>query len=816
MSNVTRQIIGIICKAHWNSPKVLASSTSIIQHNACQQLTCKIYYQQKQPHRQICNDVGKYQTNWNGGICIPGLRVSSWMRIKDHTWCSTSCYYHSGRLGDGGAIDVDEPKPPHIQIRKSGRTTCIHGKDIEDEFQWMQEGEYSDKLQDYIEQENRFTRKALSTSSCFQKKLLAEMRHIETRQQPIDPFYLRSSSYEYWREPQNDGSFLYLGRSICGDHKRQVILNTADLLKRHNYPQDSAVTDIKLSRGQQYAACMVEDSASPETYNTHIIRIRDDGYEYTDVILGTVRFEFGSNNTVFYTKPSSTDSLRASQVWKHEIGEQSQDDYLVYNEKDERFFVDLYPTRDGHYMCLTSSTMQTMTEVWLIDTDPSAAETNEVITPRLVWPRQDGLEYYVEHHCGMLYILANSGDGWQVYKVPLNGSPCNPTLEMDGVFSTKFVKVGGFEIVGDSCILSVLSWDEGIKLVLKSLTNPGKTEQEMKLGSQFCTISHIPNTDINNSDEFHFSLSSPIQPPVYFSFQPTASSIAKLPGQEEIGGMEIDCSRIKCLSMDGTHVPITLFHKKELTLDENNPLLVCGYGAYGLDVETGYSPEMIPLLERGWVIAYCHIRGGGELGRRWAQDGRQLNKPHTFEDFESCISHLHEAKYSQPKLTAAYGISAGGLTVAALCNRAPHLIQAAILKMPFVDVLTTMLDPTLPLTVQDYDEYGDPKEDEAMYETIKKYCPYYNIKDQDYPPSVYVTTSMTDKRVPTYGPIKYIAKLRRSMQGSSHSHKNAKPLILLEVGQEGGHFGSLDSDVQFNQTAKEWAFLYQVMGLPQR
>lgn len=270
------------------------------------------------------------------------------------------------------------------------------------------------------------------------------------------------------------------------------------------------------------------------------------------------------------------------------------------------------------------------------------------------------------------------------------------------------------------------------------------------------------------------------------------------------------CTRLEIQSKDGTHIPVTLFHRKDLKKEGSNPLLLHVYGSYGINVNMGFDVERISLLKRGWCLAFCHVRGGGELGREWYLDGKLQNKHKGFEDFEACAKALHNLGYSNPQLTAARGTSAGGLIVGAVCNRSPELFKAVILKVPFLDILTSMLDPSLPLTVQEYEEWGEPGSNESDFHYIKSYCPYQNIRDQVYP-SVMVTTAMNDDRVPYWLPLKWVARLRDQL---SYHAQGEKPLVVCCVEYYGGHSATEGVYHRIEKAAKEYAFLFKALGLP--
>ncbi|XP_035694292.1 prolyl endopeptidase-like [Branchiostoma floridae] len=444
--------------------------------------------------------------------------------------------------------------------------------------------------------------------------------------------------------------------------------------------------------------------------------------------------------------------------------------------------------------------------------------------PQLVQARIEGTEYYMEHQGGKFFFLTNHGSAAD-YKLMCAPTDATSSSEWREVVPARpSGRVVDMDMFHQGCVLAEKRG--GVPAITVVPTDRAQDTYSFKLPTWACMIKPGANTTADTSG-YRFTLSSPIHPEVEFEFHLPTKQLWKqtTEGPPAVPNHYV-MHRLMATSQDGTSVPLTVFHKKDVEYAGKNPLLVHAYGAYGEDVNMGFRSERLVLLERGWVLAFCHIRGGGELGRQWYHQGRLLNKEQSFQDLESCIAHLHGAGYSSPGLTAACGTSAGGTAVAALCNRSPDLIAAAVMKVPFVDVLSVMLDRCLPLTAQEFQEWGDPTAEPDVFKYIQSYCPYHNIKQQSYP-AMLVTAALDDTRVPYWSPLKYVAKLRGLQQLTSHQSSNhqermtghgndmniCRNLLLLQVHEKGGHFGHDSHAVDSEQAALEYAFLYKALGL---
>ncbi|BDA43568.1 Prolyl endopeptidase-like [Coccomyxa sp. Obi] len=484
-------------------------------------------------------------------------------------------------------------------------------------------------------------------------------------------------------------------------------------------------------------------------------------------------------------------------------------------ELDEQFYVHVGRTKDNRYITISANS-KTSSEVHILDANNPWHYSNTCIQPRSY-----GCEYFVEHHRGQLYILTNQCGGeycvmstpvqqldrrhWRVL-VPVRQGRCIEDMDIFDSALILYERCNGWPAV------SLLSLQEG--------TGPSPQLKNITLPEDTTELIPGANPDFH-AKELMVRMSSPVRPEATWCLklqepfnlsvfsnggivsQPECPAVVhegdRTPRNVHVASDFIS-SRMEVRSADGTMIPLTLSHKKGLKLDGSHPALLHAYGAYGMCLDAGFKPERLSLLKRGWVVALAHVRGGGELGRQWHQAATGASKHRSVDDLEACMDFLIRRGYSRKGRVALEGASAGGLLAGALLNRRPGCIGAAVLCVPFVDVLTTMLDPSLPLTVHEYDEFGNPSEDVEAFENLRKLCPYANLCPAEYPP-VLVTCALNDQRVPAWGPAKYVARLRANQRGSGK--------VFLVHSATGGHFG--DGADAVHEAARNYAFLLHAL-----
>ncbi|XP_069464554.1 prolyl endopeptidase-like isoform X2 [Ambystoma mexicanum] len=558
------------------------------------------------------------------------------------------------------------------------------------------------------------------------------------------------------------------------------------------------IQQIRISPGQERLAASMSISGSEEA-KCFIVNLQN-LQQVEHMISNVFSFEWATNNILFYTEQKN---VRCSSVFLCDFSE-GISTKLVYTEEDPRFFVDICCTKDKRFLTINSNS-KTTSEVWLVDCN------RPLDLPCLVQQRISGVIYHIEHRDNTLYVLTTLGEhgDYKLMKTPVNAcSMDNWELIYKVNEKTKLVDM---ELVKD-CGVMLLKHNNYLHLSAISLVSESVI-LSTQLPAWACAFESGKLCD-SSSSSLSFKLSSPVQPPVRFVYSLAENNLFVEAYQDAQKGENVSTIRLEAESKDGTLVPITVFQKPSQQ-SKKKPLLVHVYGAYGIDLSMMFKPERLLLLEDGWMLAFCHVRGGGELGHTWHEMGRLKNKFNGVEDLKACISQLHTLGYSSPNLTALTAASAGGVLAGALCNNYADLVRAIVLEAPFLDVLNTMLDELLPLTIEEQEEWGNPLSNERSLEYIKSYCPYQNIKSQNYP-SVLITANENDKRIPLIGLLKYVDKLRKAIAEYSNS-SNKKGYrtsnVVLRIQPGGSHCNTSSWEGSLNEVAEHYAFLYKELGL---
>ncbi|XP_078085799.1 prolyl endopeptidase-like [Mustelus asterias] len=580
-----------------------------------------------------------------------------------------------------------------------------------------------------------------------------------------------------------------------GDQVPEVVLSLDQL--QFLQTKDAQFQHIRVSPNQKYLASSVHILSDESTC---VVVKLDPKPEVVHVLPRAFSFEWGTDDSLFYT---SLDKLQSRQVFRLLLEDTRAISEMVYKENDPRFFVELTCTKDGRFITINSNSKNS-SEVWLLD------RLYALGRPKIVQERVPGVIYHVEHWRNQLYILTNFGatEEYRLMKVPIS-SPGMKSWQT--VYAVKErTKLIDMELFKDHCIM-ILKCYGHLYLHVFSLNEP-KAVKCIQLPPWACAIESEDNLKCE-ANKFSFRLSSPVQPPVSLLYSIDDNELY-IQEDESKPMITRDCkvTRLKAPSKDGILVPITVFHKETLNQMNKKPLLVHVYGAYGMDLNVDFKPEQMVLLEDGWILAYCHVRGGGELGLRWHKASRLDKKCIGIDDLQACLRHLHTMGYSNPRQTALISNSAGGVLAGSLCNVSPDSIRAVVLRAPFLDVLNTMLDPSLPLTIEEQEEWGDPLSDQNLFKCIQAYCPYQNIKPQKYP-SVFITAYQDDKRVPLSGLLRYTRKLRNAVAVSMCNETGELPDIILDIQPGGDHFGPSDWEESIYEVARHYAFLYKQLEL---
>ena len=653
------------------------------------------------------------------------------------------------------------PIPPKAPRRP--KVLEKHGDQRVDPYYWMREKGNPEVIA-HLEAENAYTDAIMAPTEELREQLY---REIVGRIQETDtsaPSFFKGY-WNYTRTVEGLDYEIYCRRPGSMDAPEQVLLDGNELARGHPYFDLGFVEASPDQNVLAYAA----DYTGAELFE---LRFRDlsTGAELEDVLHEVY---YGAawasdNKTFLYTKADA--AMRPFQVWRHRLGTPNTQDVLVLQEDDERFELSVEPTKSERYI-IFSSTSQVTAECSFVDADAPGAE------PKMIESRRQGIEYSADHQEDRFLILTNDGArNFRLMAAPVSNPGRVSWVEL--VPERESVRLNFVDVHKNHVVLGERS--EGLQKLEVLETGTGAlhvVEQPEAAYTAFPGSSPVYDSDVMRF--FYTSLTAPFSA-VDYDMRTRQRTLVK--EQPVRGGYNRDdyvTERLWATAPDGVKVPISVVRKRDVERSGENPTMLYGYGAYEVSNDPMFDPVRLSMLERGFVFAIAHVRGGGEMGRRWYEDGKFLTKTNTFTDFVACAAHLIEQRYTSPAKLAIRGRSAGGLLIGAVLNMRPDLFACAVAQVPFVDVVTTMLDETVPLTVTEYEEWGNPN-DVEYYQYMKGYSPYDNVSEADYP-AMLVTAGLNDPRVSYSEPAKWVAKLRESKQGTRD--------LLLQTEMIAGHSG---------------------------
>jgi oligopeptidase B len=678
--------------------------------------------------------------------------------------------------------------PPPI-ARKEHTETALHGVVLADDYAWLRDKE-NPEVTAYLEAENAYAAAVLKPLDGLRVELYQEMlSHVKQTDVSV-PF--RDGNWWYYTRTEEGLQYAIHCRThgspnATEDTPEQVILDGNQLADGHAFFSIGA-TDIT-SDGRWLA--YTTDTTGFRQYSLHIKNL-ETGETLADEVerVGSVVWA-ADNRTLFYTVEDE-EQKRQYQLWRNCVGQHSEA-VLVYQEDDERFNLGAGRTRDGKFIVMESLSHIT-TESWVLP----AAEPENRFT--LISSREDEHEYYLDHRNGLWFIRTNDrGRNFRLVTAPVAKPGREFWTELiphrDGVMIEEIDLFASFFIACER--------EQGLPR-LRVWRFDGDGPEAAKTGEiSFPEPAYDAHPHVNRVFEtptFRYAYQSLVTPSSVYEYD-VATGVSVLLKQLEIpGGFDralYASERVQATAADGVMVPVSLVYRKDKRKPGQNPLYVYGYGSYGYSLPLGFSSNRLSLLDRGVVMAYAHIRGGGDLGKPWHDAGKMLAKRNTFTDFIACVEHLTVASYGDPARVAIEGGSAGGLLMGAVVNLRPDLFRAVLSHVPFVDVMNTMLDATLPLTVPEYEEWGNPNES-AYFSYMLSYSPYDNLKASSYP-AMLVKTSLHDSQVMYWEPAKYVAKLR-TLKADGHA-------LLLVTNMQAGHGGASGRYDYLKEIALDYAFL---------
>ncbi len=683
------------------------------------------------------------------------------------------------------------------QLEKKPEIKSCHNKTWTDDYSWIHQPNILEVLRDsskllpevrkYLEDENEFFSDQMKDTKDIQKKLFDEIKARIKLDDESLPY--KDKNYEYWTKTTTKGNYSIKLRRKIGEEKVEEIWNgdkEKDKLKTEYF----GLGDLEVSFNDEFLGYSLDLKGS-EYYTIYIRNIKSGNLVTEEIAETSGSIEFSLDDKyIFYSKLD--EHHRPRTIYRHEIGTATKDDLLIFEEKSEAFTVGIGLSSDEKYFMITSSDHNT-SEQYYFRVDEN------IPNPKLIQKRKRGIIYSVNSWDN--YFYKHTNENAEDFKIVR----CTDLVEQKWetfVPAKNEVLIGGLVFLNNWIIRSETSNALG-KIILR---DPKTNKEEEIIFSDEKVI--VPSISLiqkdKNTDNVYLSYSSPKTPGRTYLYN-LKSKEKKLVKEQEIpsghNSNDYVVERIECPSHDGRMVPITITRHKDTILDGSSNLLLYGYGSYGNSMSPGFSSTRLSLIDRNIIWVTAHIRGGMERGMKWWKEGKLLNKKNTFEDYIAVGKFLIEKKYTSKGKIIGMGGSAGGLLMGAVVNEAPELFLGLIMAVPFVDSLTTNLDHSLPLTIGEFDEFGNAKDNKDHFDYIYSYAPYNNIKKMDYP-NILITTSLSDNRVLFDEPAKFTAKLR--------DYKTDNNLLLLKTEMNAGHGGKSGRDGAIEEIAVDYAFALKI------
>jgi oligopeptidase B len=676
--------------------------------------------------------------------------------------------------------------------RREETVHTIHGHRLADDYAWLRE-KTSPEVIAFLEQENTYTRAVMKPTEELQAALYKEMiSHIKETDVSV-PF--RDGAYFYYSRTEQGAQYpIYCRKHGSLEASEEIMLDMNQLAVGESFMALGALTVSDDGNLLAYTT----DTTGFRQYTLHMKDLR------TGEVLADQAQRVGSvawtadNRTIFYSVEDE-ETKRQYQVFRHVLGWPQSEDVLVYEEADERFNVGVGRTRDDTFMVLESASHTTSEEQFLPADDPEGRWT-------LIEPRRENIEYSADHRDGLWYIRVNdTARTFRIVAAPVATPGRAHWRELmahrDDVMLEDLELFQSFGVLEERFDglphLRILNFDPQGAFA-------GPSPQIAFPEPTYSAHPHVNREFVTGT--FRYGYTSLVSPTSVYEYNVLTDQSTLLKELEVPGGFDRSLYRSERLfatAPDGTKIPVSIVYCKDKKGEGTNPLYIYGYGSYGYALPVGFNSNRLSLLDRGFVLAYAHIRGGGDMGKPWHDAGRLMNKMSSFTDFIAITEYLTAHGYGDPRRVAMEGGSAGGLLMGAVANLRPDLYRAVLSHVPFVDVMNTMLDPTLPLTIAEYEEWGDPNQPEA-FEYMLQYSPYDNLERKGYP-AMLVKTSLNDSQVMYWEPAKYVAKLR--------TLKTDDRLLLLETNMSAGHGGASGRYDYLKEIALDYAFLLQELGV---
>ncbi len=680
----------------------------------------------------------------------------------------------------GPGRNKEEKQPPVAAQHE--KQLIIHGDTRIDPYYWMNDRN-DPAVISYLEAENEYLEYKMAHTLPLQEKLFEEMRGRIREDDASAPYY--RNGYFYYTRFETGGEYpIYCRKQGSLDAKEEIMLNVNELAKHHPY-YNVGRFDVSLDNrwmaftvdtvGRRQYTIMLQDLATGQITQTGIENAGG------DVV-------WSADNQTFFFSSIDPQTLRYDKIYRFNTRDDAAPE-KVYEEFDETFYyIGISRTKDNRYLTVTANSTLS-NEIWILNASNPHGEF------RVFQPRQRDLLYRIWSYNGSFFVLTNHQA--QNFRL-METSPDKTRLEnwREIIAHRPDVLVETMDIFDDYIVIQERQRGLRHMRIIHKVT--GEIHY-LPFEEEAYTASIGINAEMS-TPVLRYNYTSLTTPSSTFDYNMDTRETVLVKQQEVLGGFSPDdyeTRRLYAVARDGAEVPVTIVHKKGINKDANNPLLLYAYGSYGSSADPRFNANVLSLLDRGFIYAIAHVRGGQDLGRQWYEDGKLLKKINTFNDFIDCAHFLIDEKYTKPSLLFARGGSAGGLLMGAVINDSPELFRGVIAAVPFVDVVTTMLDESIPLTTAEYDEWGNPNI-KVYYDYMLSYSPYDNIRTQDYP-DLLVTSGLHDSQVQYWEPTKWVAKLR--------THHTGEADILLYTNMEAGHGGASGRFRRLRELAREYAFI---------
>ena len=681
---------------------------------------------------------------------------------------------------NGGA---GAPQPPMAE--KKTKTTNIHGTTLVDDYFWLRE-KTNPAVMAHLQAEDAYTQTVMKPTEALQEKLYKEMlSHI--KQTDTNVPYRQGNHFYYTRTEEGKQYPIFCRKKGSLEAPEEIVLDVNELAKGQKF---MGIGLFQPSDDGNLLAYSTDNTG----YRQFVLQVKDlrTGEVLPERIERVTSFTWANDNKTFFYVTEDAVTKRSDKFFRHVLGTDKMD--LVYDEKDELFDIGTGRSRDKAVIFLEAFSKTSTESRYLRADDPNG-------TPKVIIPRSPEHEYDVDYRNNLFYIRTNKGaKNFRIVTAPVNDPSEKNWKEF--IAHKPEVKIEGISLFADHAVLS--EWEGGLQQ-LEVINFKTNKRNRITFPEPVYSAGLSANREYNTT-VVRYNYNSMVTPNSTFDYDMNTGKSTLLKQQEVPGGFDranYQSERVFATASDGTKIPMSMVYRKGVKLDGTAPLLLYGYGSYGASIPPTFSSSRLSLLDRGVIFVIGHIRGGGELGEEWRQAGRMMNKMNTFTDFIACAETLIKNKYTSKDRLVIQGGSAGGLLMGAVSNMRPDLFKAVVSQVPFVDVLNTMLDASLPLTTSEYIEWGNPNE-KAAFDYMKTYSPYDNIAKKDYPATL-VKVSLNDSQVPYWEGAKLVAKLR--------TMKTDHNPLLLKVNFGAGHGGASGRYDSLRETAFDYAFMLWQMGV---